>query len=383
MLGVVLKAWVIVFLTGLFAVVNNARYQSIANEIQSHFHLSFSQISLLFSIASLCGFFIGLIVLFSHMFQKRIRLLSVLVIFFQAFSSILPYVGSSSFKVLMAHRVIEGLVFFYIMTFYPVTLALVVKENRREFMMNCWALIFAVGFAVSNFISLLVLPFEVKYLSPPFLLVILLSISRRTVVSSIENIKPLPKSQGSFFRIDGLNMLKLIFVALPFFTFTLTYNHFIFNYKMMSAQQVWMPWLLLLNATCIVCSNLLITLRKKMSSIVLLAVLFFILSVQITLGHVSHVMYAAMIFSVLGFIEGMIFGYFVNLFELNMLPRVKATYTISGSLGATLGPIVSIHYGSFDLLRTLLYISCSTVLLLSWGISFYGKQENKLHAESL
>lgn len=349
-----------IFTVGILAVMNGAKYQSMNHYLHLTYGYPMSEVALLFSLSNLCGLTFGLLMLSWPAVRAKFSQLHLAVLTLQATAYILSLLYRDVYAMMLIQRVLEGFVFAYIMNFYPVALTRSTKSDRTEIVMCMWGLVYALGFAFSNGIATLPIQDEITFNLPSIMLFVFLLVFNKRVIQAINE----GDQTGQVVKkISLLVIAKIGMVAIPFFLFTLVYNNFLFTYTSERHLNNPLYWMMLINGAGIIISNLLIS-SRKLNSTFYLAFLIVGLWAQSILFSPSALFAAAAVIFVLGLIEGVVFGFFVRHFATSDFDLVKAGYLVSGSLGATLGPLFSLHFGNRSSLLTALFLTAFISLIL-------------------
>ncbi|MGG6175946.1 hypothetical protein ACQV2C_12175 [Pantoea allii] len=352
----------VIFITAILAVMNGAKYQSLSNYLNLTFGYPTREVAFLFSLSNMCGLIFGLLMLSLPSVRTKFSRMHIAVLVLQASAYGISYFYRDVYSAMLVQRVMEGFVFAYIMNFYPVALTRASRPERAELMMCMWGLVYALGFAFSNGLASLHIPDAVAFNAPSLTLFIFLLVFNPRVVRSLQAAGTLTRE----IKRPSLHLLgKIGLVAVPFFLFTFTYNNFLFTYSTVYRSSNPLYWMMLINAAGIVLSNVLVS-SGKISATLYLAALISVLWLQALFSSPHGLTAAASIMLVLGLIEGVIFGFFIRHFASKNFDLVKAGYLVSGSLGATLGPVFTVHFGQAPVLFSFLFpVSIICLLTLS------------------
>ncbi|PIF06758.1 hypothetical protein SAMN06273570_5254 [Candidatus Pantoea floridensis] len=341
------------------AVMNGAKYQSLSNYLHLTYGYPTREVAFLFSLSNLCGLTFGLIMLSIPSVREKLSRLHVMVLLFQASAFALNYFYRDVYGAMILQRVLEGFVFAYIMNFYPVALTRFSRPEKAELVMCMWGLVYALGFAFSNGIAALNIPDAIAFNMPSLMLfACLLFVNKKIMLSvRINN-----AAAGSVGRPQMIILGKIGLVAVPFFLFTFVYNNFLFAYSLANPQSNPLYWMMLVNGAGILLSNALVS-SGRLNATFYLALLIVVLWIQTQFSSTGSLPAAAGVILVLGLIEGVVFGFFIRHFASGDFDLVKAGYLVSGSLGATLGPLLPLHFGTKSLPVSALFLTAVICLL--------------------
>ncbi|MBS1206811.1 MAG: hypothetical protein H6R25_3710 [Proteobacteria bacterium] len=343
----------LIFLIATISVMNGAKYQSLAGFIHSDFGFPIHKIALLFSLSNICGLIFGLVILGLPYVRARVFIFGKFLYLVQILIITITILFQKYFSAMIIQRILEGVVFSFIMNFYPVAISNLVQKKQREVLLCFWGLVYAAGFSLSNGLALIKIPAEYIYYMPAVSLTILLMLYNNKIISyanEYDNMCTHPaKTNKQISR-------RLIFISIPFFLFTMLYNNFIFSFSKHQGQNFELFWFMMLNGVGIIISNIIISLRVFNSTRYLLVLVIFSAFV-VPFLNIDSVYFSGFFLFNLGLIEGVIFGYFINHFSTQEVSLVKASYLVSGSLGATIGPLVNINYGSLSIFTSIIFLS--------------------------
>lgn len=339
--------------------MNGAKYQSLSNYLHLTYGYPTREVAFLFSLSNLCGLAFGLMILSLPSVREKLSRLHVIVLVFQAMSFLISYSYRDVYAAMLFQRVLEGFVFAYIMNFYPVALARYARQDKAELVMCMWGLVYALGFAFSNGLAAFDIPESVAFNLPSLMLFACLLIVNRKIIQSVR----VNNSAAEKLRKRQVVILgKIGLVAVPFFLFTFVYNNFLFSYSLANPESNHLYWMMLVNGAGIILSNVLVS-SGRINATLYLALLIVVLWLQTIFSSTSGLTAAAGIILVLGLIEGVVFGFFIRHFASGEFDLVKAGYLVSGSLGATLGPLLPLHFGIASLPVTTLFLASVICLL--------------------
>ncbi|QZX97634.1 hypothetical protein K6R05_18505 (plasmid) [Pantoea alfalfae] len=351
-----------IFLTGILAVLNGAKYQSLSNYLHLTYGYPTHEIAFLFSLSNLCGLTFGFLMLSFPSIRNKFSGLHIAVLLFQAIAYGLSLFFRDVYSIMLLQRMLEGFVFAFIMNFYPVALTRNSPHDKTELIMCMWGLVYALGFAFSNSLASLPIPHALAYNLPSLMLIACLIMFNRRVMLSVKSghlgASPIMKPSLSV-------LTKIGMVAIPFFLFTFIYNSFLFTYSSNHPTGSPLSWMMLVNGAGILFTNALISSGKVNATFFLLfivAALWF----QLSVFSNSSLPASTSIVFILGMMEGVIFGFFVRHFMRADFDLVKAGYLVSGSLGATLGPLFPLYLGKLTPSLSVLFLAaCISLLTLN------------------
>lgn len=352
-----------IFITAIMAVMNGAKYQSLSNYLHQVYGYPTHEVAFLFSLSNLCGLAFGLVMLSIPSVREKLSKLHVMVLIFQAAAFTLNYFFRDFYAAMLFQRVLEGFVFAYIMNFYPVALTRYARPDRTELVMCMWGLVYALGFAFSNGIAAFNIPDSVAFNVPSLMLFACLLVVNRKIMLPVSIINA---PTGDVKRPQMMILGKIGLVAVPFFLFTFVYNNFLFTYSLANQDSNPLYWMMLVNGAGIILSNALVS-SGRINATFYLALLIAVLWLQTQFSSTGSLPAAAGIILVLGLIEGVIFGFFIRHFASGDFDLVKAGYLVSGSLGATLGPLLPLHFGTTSFPVSALFLT-SVVCLLTLNV---------------
>lgn len=340
--------------------MNGAKYQSLSNYLHLTFGYPTREVAFLFSLSNLCGLIFGLIMLSLPVVRIKFSRLHVTVLGLQATAYGISFFYRDVYAAMLLQRVFEGFVFAYIMNFYPVALTRISHRSRAELLMCMWGLVYALGFAFSNGIASFYIPDSVAFNLPSIMLFGCLLLFNQRIMLTVKTADPaiMEIRKPSLFLLGRIGL-----VAVPFFLFTFIYNNFLFTYSLAYQDSNPLYWMMLVNGAGIILSNTLIS-TGKISATLYLVSLVIVLWVQALFSPPDGLTAAASIMLVLGLIEGVVFGFFIKHFIAEDFDLVKAGYLVSGSLGATLGPIFGLHFGHADTPLSLLFLASIACLFI-------------------
>lgn len=346
------------------AVMNGAKYQSLSNYLHLTYGYPTREVAFLFSLSNLCGLAFGLVMLSLPSIREKLSRLHVVVLVFQAAAFTLNFLYRDVYTVMILQRILEGFVFAYIMNFYPVALTRFSHPQKTELVMCMWGLVYAIGFAFSNGIAAFNIPDSIAFNLPSLMLFACLLFVNRKIMLSVR-INDADVGRGK--RPQMIILGKIGLVAIPFFLFTFIYNNFLFAYSLVNPENNPLYWMMLVNGTSIILSNALVS-SGRLNATFYLACLIAVLWIQTQFFSISNLPAAAGVILVLGLIEGVVFGFFIRHFAPGDYDLVKAGYLVSGSLGATLGPLLPLHFGIASLPVSALFLT-SVMCLLALNVS--------------
>ncbi|QKJ89266.1 hypothetical protein PMPD1_4368 (plasmid) [Paramixta manurensis] len=354
--------------------MNGAKYQSLSNYLHLVYGYPTHEVAFLFSLSNLCGLAFGLVMLSIPSVREILSKLHVTVLIFQAAAFALNYFYRDIYPAMLFQRVLEGCVFAYIMNFYPVALTRYTRPDRTELVMCMWGLVYALGFAFSNGIAAFNIPDSLAFNIPSLMLFACLLILNKKIMLPVN----INDAGGRDVKRPQVIVLgKIGLVAVPFFLFTFVYNNFLFTYSLANPNSNPLYWMMLVNGAGIILSNTLVS-SGRISATLYLAFLIAVLWLQTQFSSTVSLPVAAGIILVLGLIEGVVFGFFIRHFAAGDFDLVKAGYLVSGSLGATLGPLLPLHFGTTSFPVSALFLT-SVVCLLT--LNGYKKRSSSLNTE--
>lgn len=348
-----------IFITAILAVMNGAKYQSLSNYLHLAYGYPTHEVAFLFSLSNLCGLTFGLVMLSIPSVREMLSRLHIMVLILQAAAFALNYFCRDNYSAMLIQRVLEGCVFAYIMNFYPVALTRYTRPDRTELIMCMWGLVYALGFAFSNGIAALNIPDAVAFNIPSLMLFVCLLIVNKKIMRPVSINGA---GEGSVKKPQVSVLGKIGLVAVPFFLFTFVYNNFIFTYSLANPGSNHLYWMMLVNGAGIILSNALVS-SGRISATLYLAFLIAVLWLQTQFSSAASLPAAAGIILVLGLIEGVVFGFFTRHFTVGDFDLVKAGYLVSGSLGATLGPLLPLSFGTTSFPVSALFLTSVFCLL--------------------
>ncbi|ORM61173.1 hypothetical protein PRCB_09170 [Pantoea rodasii] len=352
-----------IFITAILAVMNGAKYQSLSNYLHQAYGYPTHEVAFLFSLSNLCGLAFGLTMLSIPAVRGKLSGLHAMVLIFQATAFALNYFCRDVYAVMLFQRVLEGFVFAYIMNFYPVALTRYARPEKTELVMCMWGLVYALGFAFSNGIAAFNIPDPIAFNLPSLMLFACLLVANRKIMIPVSNNN---SATGGVKRPQMLILGKIGLVAVPFFLFTFVYNNFLFTYSLANPDSNPLYWMMLVNGAGILLSNAVVS-SGRIYPTSFLAWLIAVLWLQTQFVSAGSLPAAAGIILVLGLIEGVVFGFFIRHFASGDFDLVKAGYLVSGSLGATLGPLLPLHFGIASLPVSALFLTSVICLMILKG----------------
>ncbi|CCG86213.1 hypothetical protein [Erwinia piriflorinigrans] len=352
-----------IFITAILAVMNGAKYQSLSNYLHLTYGYHTREVAFIFSLSNLCGLAFGLMMLSFPSVREKLFRLHVIVLIFQVTAFVISYFYRDIYVAMLLQRVLEGFVFAYIMNFYPVALTRYARQDKTELVMCMWGLVYALGFAFSNGIAACDIPDSFAFNMPSLMLFACLLIVNRKIMQSV---KVNNSAAGNARKPQIVILGKIGLIAIPFFLFTFVYNNFLFSYSLANPKSNPLYWMMMVNGAGIILSNILVS-SGRINATFYFALLIVVLWLQTIFSSTSGLTAAAGIILVLGLIEGVVFGFFIRHFASEEFDLVKAGYLVSGSLGATLGPLLPLHFGTASLPVTALFLASVICLLVLNG----------------
>ena len=256
--------------------------------------------------------------------------------------------------------VVEGFVFAYIMNFYLVALTCYARQDKTELVMCMWGMVYALGFSFSNGIAAFEIPELFVFNMPSLMLFACLLIFNRKIMQSV---KINNSSADNIRRIRVVILGGVGLVAVIFFIFTFVYKNFLFSYSQANSKSNYLDWMMLVNGADIILSNFLVS-SERINTTLYLALLIVVLCLQNIFSSPSGQAVSAGIILILDLVEGVVFGFFVRHFASVKFDLVKAGNLVSGSLGAMLGPLLLLRYGTASLSVITLFLASVICLLV-------------------